>query len=247
VLLYEGDRQADDGRVQVASVSAFTALLLGDDIAAGVEVKNERSDSRTTIAGVTDVQRRTFASGAVFVRSNTLDRATFPTRGHLLSLRSERTLGRASNAFTQHVAHAQIALPLSRSLAAHARATFGSSSPEAALPLHYLFMLGGAYPSQLFPETQIAFAGLRPQERVGAAVSRLGVALQWEASQNVFATLRADAGYVGRTLTLNADAYTLGVGFALGALTPVGPVELSGGVRPRGGRPRLELSLGYPF
>jgi hypothetical protein len=108
-------------------------------------------------------------------------------------------------------------------------------------------MVGGMYPSPLFPETQIAFAGLRPQQLAGAAVTRLGGALQWEAHRHVFATLRADLGYAGRALRFDRAVYETGVGISLGALTPVGPLELSAGTLIRKTRLRVELSLGHPF
>ena len=245
LLLYLDGQRIGDARIGVASATLFGALLGGDALAAGVEIRGEQASTRTTIATARITDRRTYGSGAVVVRSNTLDRASFPTRGHMLSLRTEHVVG--DRPFTQHVGHALLALPVAPHVAVVARATVGASSPEDALPLHYVFMLGGAYPSALFPETHIAFAGLRPQERSGAAVTRLGAAVQWEAQRRVFATFRAEVGRVGARLTSDADAYTLGVGMAIGAQTPVGPVEVSGSVRPRGGRPRLELSLGYPF
>jgi NTE family protein len=245
LLLYIAGQRTGDARVDVAAVTVFGALLSGDAVAAGVELRGEQANTRTTVAGVRTTERRTYSSGAIVLRSNTLDRASFPTRGHMLSLRSEYVVG--ERPFRQHVGHAQIVRPFTSHVAAVVRVMVGASSPGASLPLHYVFRLGGVYPSALFPETHIAFAGLRPQERSGAAVTRLGAAIQWEAQRRVFATVRADVGRAGARLSTDPDDYTLGVGMALGALTPVGPVEVSGSVRPRGGRPRLELSLGYPF
>jgi NTE family protein len=245
LLLYVDGQRVGDARVDVSSVTLFGALLRGDAAAAGIELRGEQLNSRTTIATLRATERRGYASGAVVVRSNTLDRASFPTRGHMLSLRSEHVVG--ERPFKQHVGHAILALPVASHVAVVARATVGASSPADALPLHYVFMLGGAYPSALFPETHIAFAGLRPQERSGAAVTRLGATVQWEVQRRVFATFRADVGRAGASLTSDPDQYTLGVGMAVGALTPVGPIEVSGSVRPRGGKPRVELSLGYPF
>jgi outer membrane translocation and assembly module TamA len=245
LLLYSDGQRIGDARIGISSATVFGALLGGDALAAGIEVRGEQVDSRTTIGPARATDRRRYGTGALVVRSNTLDRASFPTRGHLLSLRTEHVAGKRP--FRQHVGHGVLALPVAPRVAVVARATVGASSPEDALPLHYVFMLGGAYPSALFPETHVAFAGLRPQERSGAAVTRLGAAVQWEAQRRVFATFRADVGRAGARLTSDPDEYTLGVGMAIGALTPVGPVEVSGSVRPRGGRPRLELSLGYPF
>jgi hypothetical protein len=89
--------------------------------------------------------------------------------------------------------------------------------------------------------------GLRLQERSGAAVTRVGVGLQCEVRRDVFATVRTDVGAAGHALTLDPRAYYTGVGIALGALTALGPLELSASGRSGAARPRLELSLGLPF
>jgi hypothetical protein len=136
---------------------------------------------------------------------------------------------------------------LSGSATALGRATVGTSSPESVVPLHYRFMLGGSYPAPLFPEAQVASVGLRAQGRSGVAVSRLGAGLQWAMRRDVFATVRADIGQAGPALTFERDAYDAGVGVAFGAITPVGPIELAVSGRRVSARPRLEVSLGYPF
>jgi NTE family protein len=245
LLLYDAGDRVGEARVDVAAVTIFGALLHDDAAAVGLEVKAEDAGERITVGGVRTLERRQYQSGAIVLRSSTLDRAAFSTRGHMLSLRSAYFLG--SREFAQHVGHALLALPLAERVTIHARATVGAASPERFVPLHYRFMLGGSYPTTLFPETHIAFAGLRPQEQSGAAVTRLGAAIQWEAQRRVFATLRVDVGRAGPRLSADPDLYSVGVGAAVGSLTPVGPVEVSGSIRPNGGRPRLELSLGYAF
>jgi NTE family protein len=245
LFLYADGQRVGDARVDVASATTFGALLRGDAAAVGIELKGERAWQTITVTGVRAREQREYASGAAVVRSNTLDRASYPTRGHMLSLRSAYFVG--GEPFAQHVGHAMLALPVARDVTVLARATVGGSSPERSVPLYHLFMLGGAYPTVMFPETHIAFAGLRPEERSGAAVTQLGAAIQWEAQRRIFATLRADVGRAGPRLSADPDLYTFGLGAAVGALTPVGPVEMSGSIRPRGGRALLEISLGYPF
>jgi hypothetical protein len=219
-------------------------LLLGDRGAIGVELKGEHSRAATVIGATDSAQSRTFGTGAAIFRWDSFDRAAFPRRGGMLSLRSEYAFGGAR--FTQHVANGAVALPLTHSLTALGRATVGTSSPESALPLNYRFMLGGSYPAPLFPETQVASVGFRPQERSGAAVARLGVGAQWEARRNLFVTVRSDAGYAASRLSLDR-AYDSGIALALGTLTALGPVEISVSGRPGEEGPRLEASLGYPF
>jgi NTE family protein len=243
--LYADGQRIAEARADITPVTAFAGLLLGDGAVIGAELKGEYSHVRASIAGSDTVERGWLGSGALVIRSSTLDRATFPTRGHLVALRSEHAVGEAP--FAQHVGHALFAVALGRRLAAHVRATVGESSGDTALPSHYVFTLGGAYPSALFPETHIGFAGLRPQERAGSAVARFGAALQLEVRRDIFLTGIVDVGYAGRVLTLDQDVYETGAGLAIGALTPVGPIELSIGSLVKDAGLRAELSLGFHF
>jgi NTE family protein len=242
---YDGDRKIDPGQVDVVSTLAIAGMLLGERGAVGVELKEERARIATTIAGIDTTARRTFATGAAVLRWDSFDHQAFPTRGSMLSLRSEYAMG--GKRFSQHVAQGAVAVPLAHHLTALGRAAVGTSSGASRLPLHYGFMLGGSYPALIFPERQIGAVGLRPQQRVGPSVSRAGVGIQWEMSDNVFAILRTDVGYAGRALTLDPDRYETGVGVALGTLTALGPFELCVSKRTNGGRARAELSLGYVF
>ncbi|HSJ62958.1 MAG TPA: patatin-like phospholipase family protein [Gemmatimonadaceae bacterium] len=245
IPVFEGGEHVDDTRVEVRSALVLAGVLLGDQGALGVELKGERARASVGIASADSARSRTFATGALVLRWSSLDEPFFPSRGALLSLRSERALTEPS--FAQHVGSATIAVPLSARVTALGRATVGKSSPESAIPLHYRFMMGGSYPAPLFPETQVSHAGLRARARSGAAVVRLGGALQWEVRRDIFATVRGDIGQAGPALTLDRAAYDGGVALALGASTPVGPLEIAVSGQPGGGAPRLEASLGYVF
>ncbi|HEX6060280.1 MAG TPA: patatin-like phospholipase family protein [Gemmatimonadaceae bacterium] len=245
VPLYDGEQQIAEARVEVSDLAAFAGIMLGNRATVGVELKGEHAQAVTTIAATDTSQRSTFGSAAAVLLWNSLDRSAFPTRGGIVSLRSEHAL--VGDRFAQHVANGLVAVPLARALTLSARATVGSSSTDDALPVHYRFMLGGAFPAPLFPETQVSFVGLRHQERSGTAVVRVGGALQWELRRHLFATVRGDVGYAGDELTVDADAYDAGVALVAGAMTLAGPLELSASWRPGHGRHRLELSLGYPF
>jgi len=245
VPLYDSGQRVTEARDEVFTASAFVGLPLGDVGIAGVEVKGEHAKAAATITPFDTGQRRTFVSAALALRWNSFDRPAYPTRGGMLSLRSEHSLG--GDRFTQQFGSGTLALPLTRRLTALGRATVGRSSPARAVPLHERFILGGTYPPPLFPETYVPGIGLRPQERSGVAVSTLGAALQSEVRHDVFATLRADVGQAGPKLTLDRDAFDAGVGVALGVRTSLGPLELTVSRRARSGRPHVELSLGYPF
>lgn len=244
IALFTAEEQTARAHVEVAELVVFAGLLVGTDAAVGVELKGEHARADTT-PGISGSSRETFASGAVVVRWNTLDRPTFPMRGHAVSLRSEQTF--AGPRFRQSIASAEVALPLRTRLAVLGRVSVGATSPAADVPLHYRFMLGGAFPAPLFPETQVAFVGLRPQQHIGTVVSRIGIGLRWSVWRETFVTTRADAGYVGSVLTLDADRYEVGVGLGVGAATLLGPMELSLGWRPGPRDPRLEVSLGHSF
>lgn len=243
--LYVGGARVGGARVNVASASLVGAVLRGSEAALGVEVKAEHADVSTVVQGVETTRRQTYASGAVLARSNTLDRPHFASRGRMVMLRSEYAVGETP--FAHHVGHVLLAVPVASRWSLAGRATVGTSSPAGHVPLHYTFMLGGAYPSLLFPETQVSFMGLRPQERSGTSVARLSGAVQWEPWRRVFTILRADAGHTGARVSSNPDDYTVGVGLGLGALTPAGPLEVMLSKRPSGGRALLQFSLGFPF
>lgn len=244
--LYTGGVRAGGARVNVGSVMLGTALLggAGGQFALGVELKGEHADVSTSVAGADTTRRQTYATGALVARAMTLDRPGFPSRGHMVSVRSEYAIGDAE--FVHHVGHLQVAVPVTSRVSLTGRATAGSTS-SAEAPLQYQFMLGGAYPSQLFAETQVSFVGLRPQERAGTAVTRVGAGVQWEVKRRLFATLRTDAGHAGPDLTSDPDDYTVGIGLGLGALTPAGPLEVMVSKRPSGGRALLQFSLGWAF
>ena len=113
--------------------------------------------------------------------------------------------------------------------------------------MQYRFFLGGVNTSAVFPETQVSFAGFRPQELSGAAVERVGAALQWEARRGVFTTLRLDAGAAGDRLRFAIDEYRVRGAVSVGGATPFGPIELTGSGRSISDLPRLELNIGVSF
>jgi NTE family protein len=138
-------------------------------------------------------------------------------------------------------------VPLSDAVSLIGRGTVGAAFGGSEIPLHYRFFLGGVYTSPLFAETQISLAGLRPQERSGAAVARVSGAAQWQVRRAVFTTFRIDAGQAAERLDDALDDLDVGGALSVGVATPFGPVELSASGRTLGERPRLELNVGFVF
>lgn len=245
VSIYEGDRRVAEVTMSVATATATAGAKLGGRGGVAVQLKGEHARAQAAIAGGDSSRTQALASGAVLLRWEALDRPAFPRRGVAAAVRSERAVGGAH--FTQHVGSAQLAVPLGRRLTLQGRVAAGASTGGDALPLHYRLALGGARTGALFPDVQLSFVGLRPQEQLGTAAARLGATVQWEARRAVFASVRADVGYAGPMLTTATDAYRAGAGLGLGALTPFGPVEVTASATAWRQRPRVEFSLGHAF
>src|SRR5206468_1844852 len=75
-----------------------------------------------------------------------------------------------------------------------AGATVGASGGEP--PPYYQFFLGGANTYYVFPDRDIAFVGLRTQQRRGRHVQKAELGAQWELWPDVFARVRWNAGTV---------------------------------------------------
>src|SRR5213079_2690865 len=87
--------------------------------------------------------------------------------------------------FSHHVADLRGYLPLVRRLSLWVGATICASGGEP--PPHYQFFLGGANTYYLFPDRDIAFVGLRTQQRRGRHVQKAELGAQWELAPDVFA------------------------------------------------------------
>lgn len=241
--LYDTSRQVGEATVDVTAA----ALLIGTRIDrlrfTTLELRGEHSGASAAIAAFDTSERQTFASVALIVRSNTLDRADFPHRGRTVLLQTERAFGGAR--FAQQVGVGQLAFPISSALTLQEHAIVGTTTDINHLPLNHRFALGGANASPIFPTTQVSFVGLRPQEKLGSSVVRLASVLQWEMRRDVYATLRNDVGYVGDLLTLDRHRYASGVAAGLGALTVLGPVAAT--LSTTAGSTRVEFLVGQTF
>lgn len=243
--VYESGRRVAEVSLSVASVHAFTAARLGRGGEIGIEVTGEAADASTAIAIRDSSRRDGFGSVAAVFTWDALDRPVHPRRGLSLFARSEFAAG--NTRFFQHVARARLAQPLASRVTLVADATAGTATRGDALPLHRRFQLGGAYPSVIFPDRQVAFAGLRPTEEFGSSLARAAMAVQWEVRHEVFATLRASTGYAASTLSLDHSLFHTGIGLSFGSLTPFGQVEVTASAQDRRGGTRVEMNLGRMF
>jgi NTE family protein len=243
-FLYHGDRRVAQAEVRLVRVSAGVVASAGRRGVAGIELRGEGTRSAIEVGSRDSSRTQTYATASLVLRWSSLDREELPRHGLAATLRSEAAVGEG---FTQHVAQAQLAVPLRPRVTLLGRAFVGAATGGDDLPLFRRFTLGGAYPSAVFSETQAAFVGLRAQERQGTAAVRLGAAARWELRPDVFATVLGDAGFAGGGLDVAPDDWRGGLGVALGALTPAGPAEVTVSAAAGEGGIRVQLSVGHAF
>lgn len=241
---FEGRRRAAEATLRVTSAN----VIVGGATRAGgvgLQLKGENASASAAIAAVDASTMRTFASIAGLVWWDDLNRPAFATRGTTLRARYERAAGGGAP-FGRWLVTGRAVAPLSERLAVEAHAIGGATSPDSTIPLHYRFFLGSLTPSAVLAESQVAFAGLRLQERNGFAVAVAGASLQWEPAPNIFATARVDVGDVDRTFGDAVESRVVGAGLSIGTRTLVGPVELRlHGRTP--GTTLVEFSVGHLF
>lgn len=225
VDFFEGRRRAAEAtlRVMTANVTVGAATRAGG---LGLQLKGENAHSSASIAALDSSTHRLFASAAGILWWEDVDRADFATRGTSLRARYERAVGGGAP-FGRWSIAGSASTPLSPRLVIAGRAVAGAIPPDSTIPLDYRFYLGSLTPSAVLAESQLPFAGLKPQERSGFATAAAGASLQWEALSNVFVTLRGDVGDAGRTLGDAIESRVVGAGLAVGTRTLVGPVALS--------------------
>lgn len=243
--IFVGEQRVARLRVDVTHAAALAGLPLGRRGLVSLRLKAERARGGTSVAAERASGSDLFATLAGSVWYSSLDRPLFPRRGFELLLRSEGTPGIGAR-FWHHLADLRLAAPLRERLTLFGRGTFGAAGGRD-LPFHYRFFLGGTAPSAVFTERQPLFPGLRGQERSGLALQAIQAGAQYEIADQVFASFAAHAGNTAEFWKLRFDDYLGGYELSLGALTFVGPVEVSLSGDDFGDRPRFEFRLGYQF
>jgi NTE family protein len=248
--LYQDGHRTAQVRADLGAITASIARSVGTTAEASIRLKAEHARWAEDVSAVAVTPiHRTFYSAAGVVQFDTYDRGLFPRRGVGLRVVSEwanrlaATAGGA--AFSHHVADVRGYLPLGRRVSLWMGATVGASG--GAPPPHYQFFLGGANASYIFPDRDIAFVGLRTQERRGRHVQKAELGAQWELAPDVFARVRWNAGTVLNRWSFDPARYVDGAGVELGAKTFAGRVSLSASGNAHTTWPIVEIDLGYPF
>ncbi len=247
--LYQGDHRVAQARVDLGAITTSVARA-GTLADASLRAKVEYARWAEEVSAVAAAPlHRTFYSVAGVVQVDTYDRGVFPRSGvgfRAVSEWGNRLSATAGGgAFSHHVADVRGYLPVLRKLSLWAGATIGASGGEP--PPHYQFFLGGANAYYLFPDRDIAFVGLRTQERRGRHVQKAELGVQWELAPDVFARVRWNAGTVLDRWSFDPARYVNGAGVELGAKTFAGRLSLSASGNAHTTWPIVEIDLGYPF
>ncbi len=248
--LYQGDHRVAQARVDLAAISTSVARSAGTLADATLSAKVEYARWAEEVSAVaSNPLYRAFYSVAGVLQLDSYDRGLFPHSGVGFRAVSEwgNRLGAAAGGgpFSHHVADLRGYLPLARRLSVWVGATIGASGGEP--PPHYQFFLGGANAYYLFPDRDIAFAGLRTQQQRGRHVQKAELGAQWELAPDVFARVRWNAGTVLDRWSFDPARYVQGAGVELGAKTFAGRLSLSASGNAHTTWPIVEIDLGYPF
>jgi hypothetical protein len=141
---------------------------------------------------------------------------------------------------------AELLVPVSRRVSLVGRAAYARGS-GAGLPTNREANLGGIQTLTVLPGTFLPLYGHDPQAETGTNVW-LGVAgVQWQAGENVFVRLFANAGRAFSDDDPFDDDVLTGLGFDYLYRTPLGPLVLSLGTDRLDRFPDVSLRIGYVF
>jgi len=248
--LYQGDHRVAQARVDLGALTGSLARSLGTAMDVSIRVKAEHARWGEDVSAVAlPPINRTFYTVAGVIQIDTYDRGLFPHSGIGFRAVSEwgnrMAVAAGGAAFSHHVADLRGYLPLVRRVSLWAGATVGASGGEP--PPYYQFFLGGANAYYIFPDRDIAFVGLRTQQRRGRHVQKAELGAQWELGPDVFARVRWNAGTVLDRWSFDPASYVDGMGVELGAKTFAGRLSLSASGNAHTSWPMIEIDLGYPF
>jgi len=248
--LYQGDHRVAQVRVDLGAITMSLARSAGTLADASLRTKVEYARWAEEVSAVAAAPlHRTFYSVAGVIQLDTYDRGVFPRSGVGFRAVSEwgnrLSAAAAGGAFSHHVADLRAYLPVFRRMSLWAGATVGASGGEP--PPHYQFFLGGANAYYVFPDRDIAFVGLRTQQRRGRHVQKAELGAQWELTPDVFARVRWNGGTVLDRWSFDPSRYVNGAGVELGAKTFAGRLSLSASGNAHTTWPIVEIDLGYPF
>ena len=179
----------------------------------------------------------------------TFDRAAFPTTGFLMRFEAEGTPESFGfPAFGRYVVDWQARRPLRENWTLTSQLVLGRVRGKDA-PLHYEFYLGGATQFRNLASRQFPLLGYAVHELAGSSVQTLSLGVQYEISRSVFLSATWNTARVGEEWLwrIRRDDFRSGYGISAGALTPVGPIELTFMGQSLDGPYTTNLNIGYVF
>ena len=233
--------------LDVKSLSVRIARVLGHAGYVGVELSREQSNDGVQGGdSLFALRQQTYATIGAVLALDTYDQLFAPTRGGSILLRTERALG--GHQFERHSLDAQAAFPLRRGLALLGRADIGYGLGDQ-LPLHDRFFLGGSVPSTVWESQFIPFVGLDPQSAQGTVVAAVQGGVRAEVRDNLFVTVRGNAGNVFDRWPASAghSEYLTGGGVTVGTMLAPGPLTVTFGTRSLRQTPVFEIAFGAVF
>jgi len=251
-IFNESQREAT---LDVKSIVAegLIGSIFSTKVAAGVGFRAEYADvsPRVAAADTFSFNDKLF-SFLGLIWFDAFDRADFPTRGMSLVIRNElanKNFG-SDATFTRHYLDLRAVLPLHGKVSVGSTILLGTTTGDD-LPLHQKFILGGLDTPLLLLGGRLSgqsFVGLKAQELIGNHVQFFQFSLQYEMFPQIFTLLRLNAGntFEDWKIDFSKDRFESGFGLTLGAITPLGPIELS---LARGSRHNFltHLNIGYKF
>lgn len=181
---------------------------------------------------------------------NSLNRPYFPTLGQQVKVRASisNPVWGSSETFLQLSGSWMGTTRLGPSLNFTNTLIAGYTSDSSA-PLHYNFYLGGLTGNPVFTWHQFPFMGYKTQQLRGANVLALKSEIQLGLTKNTYALGRWNIAHLSDHWTFGIRKQQLWQGFSLsaGALTLIGPVEISVSTPDFRRDYMVKIDVGYKF
>ncbi len=247
--VFEGDQRVSSVRTEVLEAEARTSLLLTNSVVLSAGVGGELFNLNRSV-GVTEFldEARGLLTGSARLFLDTFDQRAFPHRGHRFVARAGLAVPLDQTPYPYYLAHWQARWPLAERVSLESRLGAGQVYGEG-IPLHYRFFLGGAFSYDVLADRRLPLLGYEVQERNGRTLQVVGLGVQVEPRNDLYALVRWNAGYTGGAGRWRFDPHDFRSGFALttGARTRIGPVEVTLTSRTVRGPFDLHVSVGHLF
>lgn len=244
----EGGRRFFEIRNEQLSVAGQVALVERRGGFLALEFRTEQVREQPQVGSGISTRERRYGSVALIGWRDRFDRAAFPSRGSLISVRSEwarRAAGSGAD-FRQQVADLRFAVPLASALSLHLE-LFAGAAAGRDLPLYKNFFLGGSATSAVLAHSHPYLHGLESQERWGRVAQAARASLQWEVRSRWFVTATVNAGDTRDRWEVELEDWLGGWGVSVGHQTVLGPARVTLAGRDSWGSTGLSVELGRAF